>query len=218
MYHVVGDNNGPMKELYVSEIDFAAQMSYLKEAGYSAVSLTEVFGHWNRGEPLPEKPVVISFDDGYESVFSLARPILRQHGLRATQFIISSFIGRHGYMNETMIRQLVTEGHEIASHTASHPNLTGLSRAAQESELARSRAELSGRFGVPVDFLCYPAGRYDQTTIEVAREAGYRGAVTTRYGLGEKSEPLALKRIRVNRSDRAAGFKAKMDAFSKQPR
>lgn len=213
MYHVIGDDNGAMKELYVREADFTGQMRYLKDAGYTAVTMTEVFRHWNRGEPLAEKPVVISFDDGYESVFRLARPILRPYGFRTTQFIISSFVGRQGHMDEAMIRQLVAEGHEIGSHTVSHPNLPGLSRAARAAELTRSRAELSAKFGVTVDFLCYPAGRYDQTTVEVAREAGYLGAVTTRYGLAGKSEPLALKRIRVNRNDGVAGFVAKMKAL-----
>lgn len=212
MYHVIGDESGSLKELYVGEADFAAQMLYLKDAGYSAITLAELFRHWRSGEALPKQPVAITFDDGYESIFRLARPIMKRYGFRSTQFIISGFIGRPGYMNEAMIRQMIADGHEIGSHTVTHPSLTGLSRQKQTAELTRSRADLSARFGVSADFLAYPAGRYDVQTTEIARETGYLGAVTTRYGLAEESEPLTMKRIRINRSDRVSGFIAKMKA------
>ena len=106
-----------------------------------------------------------------------------------------------GGLSERQVRRLIAAGWELDAHTITHPDLTGLDDRQLAREVAGSRRALRHRFGVPVDFLCYPSGRYDARVIAAVRRAGFLGATTTRDGLARPGEPYALRRVRVNRSD-----------------
>ena len=111
------------------------------------------------------------------------------------------------------VRALVRAGWEIDAHTISHPDLTTLDIAALMREVAGSRRIIRRQLHVPVDFFCYPAGRYDAAVIAAVRRAGYLGATTTNYGLAQPSDLFTLERVRVNGSDGVNGFAAKMRAL-----
>ncbi len=111
------------------------------------------------------------------------------------------------------MRKLIAAGWEIDAHTISHLDLTGLDDARLRYEVAGSRAALRKRFGRPVAFFCYPAGRYDAQVIAAVRAAGYLGATTVDPGLASPNEPYTLKRIRISYTDGVSGFAAKLDRF-----
>lgn len=211
MYHEIGDNPVSVyPELYVSRDDFRWQMEYLKEHGYNPVSLEQVFRHWSENAPLPPKPVVITFDDGYESWFVKVFPIMRSLGFTGTLFLQVDRLNSKGGLTDQMVREMIQAGFEIGSHTFSHPDLSHLSGEKLVREVAGSKRALEEKFGVSVRFFAYPGGRFNHQVVQVVEEAGYAGAVTVRYGWGRYSDSYVLKRIRISRSDGRYGFMAKL--------
>jgi peptidoglycan/xylan/chitin deacetylase (PgdA/CDA1 family) len=108
------------------------------------------------------------------------------------------------------IRKLIAAGWEIDAHTITHPDLTTVDDARLRYEVAGSRKEIRRRFHVPVDFFCYPSGRYDTRVISEVKRAGYFGATTTNEGFARPPSFFTLSRVRVNGSDGIAGFAAKL--------
>lgn len=213
MYHVIADPpaGAPYPELYVGSSDFAAQMRWLERHGYRAVTQRDVWNQWHRGTALPRKPIVISFDDGYRSVADAALPEMRRRSWPGVLNLTVKNLHVSGGLSDWRVRTLVAAGWELASHSLTHPDLPSLGDRALSREVTRSRAVLRARFGVPVDFFCYPAGRYDARVIRAVRRAGYLGATTTIDGLARPDEPYELRRIRVSGSDGVAGVARKLE-------
>ena len=215
MYHVVAvaPAGAPYPGLYVTPQEFAAQVDLLARRGYRAVTLRQVYDAWRGRAPLPARPVVISFDDGYRSQFANAFPVLRKRGWRGVLNLDLSNVGTEWRLSPALVRRLIRAGWEIDSHTLTHPDLRTLGAAGLRREVAGSRAELRRRFGVPADFFCYPAGHYDARVVAAVRAAGYVGATTVEYGLARPSELFTLDRVRVNGGEGDAGLAAKLNAL-----
>jgi peptidoglycan/xylan/chitin deacetylase (PgdA/CDA1 family) len=154
---------------------------------------------------------VISFDDGYLSDFTHARPVLRRLGWPGVLNLVLDNLGPGG-ITAHQVRGLIASGWEIDSHTLTHPDLTSLPAIALRRELIQSRAEIWRRFGQPAHFFCYPVGRYDARVIAAVRAAGYRAATTEDEGFGVGNERYVLKRVRVNGSDTPASLLARLRA------
>jgi peptidoglycan/xylan/chitin deacetylase (PgdA/CDA1 family) len=214
MYHVIADApaGAPYPDLYVSEPDFAGQMKWLARHGYTAVTQRDLWNHWHRGSALPAKPIVISFDDGYRSVAEAALPHMQKRSWPGVLNLTVKNLRVSGGLSQYRVRMLIAAGWELASHTLTHPDLTSLDEPTLRREVTRSRAILRSRFGVPVDFICYPAGRYDSSVIRAVRRAGYLGATTTVEGLARPDEPYELRRVRVGGSDGVDGLADKLDS------
>ncbi len=203
MYHVTTDPpaNAPFPDLYVRRSEFEDQMTALHDAGYVAVTQREVWDAWHRGGPLPARPVVVSIDDGYRSNWLNARPILQRLGWPAVLNLKIGNLHEPDYgVTPGQVRALIGLGWEIGSHTIDHPDLTTVDAAALAREVGESRRRLQKAFGVPIDFFCYPAGRYDDAVIAAVEAAGYLGATTVNPGLAspEESARFELNRVRVS--------------------
>jgi len=208
MYHVIGDPppGAPYPELYVGRRDFEAQMSWLARHGYKAVTQRDVWNHWHRGGALPPRAIVITFDDGYRSVADRALPSMQARGWPGVLNLTVKNLRVSGGLSEWRVRMLIAAGWELGSHSLTHPDLTALDNVTLAREIAGSRLMLRSRFGVEVDFFCYPAGRYNRTVIRAVRRAGYLGATTTIEGLARPGQPYELNRIRVSRRDGVDGL------------
>jgi len=212
MYHVIASppSSAQLPELYVSPKDFVAQMEWLKGQGYQGVSLNQVYDAWFKGAQLPEKPVVVSFDDGYRSQYVYARPELRKLGWPGVLSAISGRIGLpNAELSDQMVQTMVNDGWELDSHTIHHVDVSQASGAQLHDEVAGSRQMLQQRFHQPVNFFCYPSGRYDDQAIAAVRAAGYLGATTTNEGLASKDQMFTLSRVRVDGSDGVSGLERK---------
>jgi peptidoglycan/xylan/chitin deacetylase (PgdA/CDA1 family) len=216
MYHVLADPppNAPYPQLYVRPADFTAQVRWLADQGYHAVSLRRVYDFWRGRRVLPPKPVVLSFDDGYHSDFTVALPVLRaRHWAGVLNLEVANLKPVWG-TRPGMVRKLIAAGWEIDAHTLTHPDLTTLSIDRLTQEVAGSRQEIRKRFGVPVEFFCYPSGRYNDSVVAAVKAAGYLGATTTRLGLATPRSPFTLNRVRVDGSDGVAGLQHKLAVAS----
>ena len=213
MYHVIGDPraDAPYPELFVRAAEFARQMRWLALHGYRPVTLRTAWDHWHDGTPLPARPIVVSFDDGYRSVAHSALPPMRERGWPGVLNLTVKNLQVSGGLSQRQVRRLIAAGWELDAHTLTHPDLTALDDRQLAREVGGSRRELRRLFRVPVDFFCYPAGRYDARVIAAVRHAGFLGATTTIDGLAEPSKPYELRRVRVSRSDGVAGLAAKLE-------
>jgi peptidoglycan/xylan/chitin deacetylase (PgdA/CDA1 family) len=199
MYHVIGTppSGAANPDLYVEPDEFVQQMTWLLEHGYHAVTLQQVYDFWHNGGSLPSKPVVISFDDGDGPHFTIVAPLLNEVQWPGTLNLI---VGRKKPRLKTgIVRRLIACGWEIDSHTMTHMDVPGLSQKELTYQIGKSRKKLHDMYGVPVNFFCYPSGRYDDKAVAAVKAAGYLGATTTRYGLARPGDPFLMKRVRVSR-------------------
>jgi peptidoglycan/xylan/chitin deacetylase (PgdA/CDA1 family) len=211
MYHDVKAPaaDAPLPELHVPKQDFREQMNWLADEGYTGVTMKQVVDAWYHDGVLPSKPVVITFDDGFESHHSVAMPTLQKHGWPGV-LMLQSYAPKglpdDAPLPPDEVKDLLAAGWELASHTITHADLTTVSPEQLASEVEKSKRGLERQFGVAIEHLCYPAGQYDDAVIEETEKAGYTTASTVEPGLGSRDEPFALKRIRINGSDGLSGF------------
>ena len=200
MYHDVdpAPAGGAYVGLYVPPEAFAAEMAALDRKGYRGVTLRQVEDAWQRGTPLPRKPVVVSFDDGYLGQLRHAAPVLRRlHWPGVLSLEEGAFKDPNG-LSPKQVAELIRQGWELASHTINHRDLRTLDPKQLRYEIDYSRAVYRRMFHVPVENFTYPAGFYNPQVVRVVRAAGYRGALTVEPGLASRDEPFELKRIRIS--------------------
>lgn len=181
MYHRVGDNVGRYE---ISMWNFEQQLAWLRDNGYTAVTLTEVYDYLYGYGRLPANPVVLTFDDGWWSHWEAAAA-LERYGMRGVFFITLDDQPR---MPDWQIADLAARGHEIGGHTNRHPNLTLVSDDRLWDEVVVNRQRLQQISGSTVDFFAYPYGAYDSRVIAAVEAAGYRGAVAAWGGSGWSHE------------------------------
>jgi len=208
-YHVIADPaaGAPNQGLYVSPAVFRAQLDWLAGHRYHPVTLDQVFRSWrSMGRvPLPPRPVVLTFDDGYPEDVSVVMPELRARGWRA---VLNLQIGN---LVPARVRELIAAGWEVDAHTFTHPDLTTVGPAQLHREVATARKWIQNVFHVAVDFFCYPAGRYDDAVLREVRRAGYLGGEAEGGGAASPNgDPYTLPRIEVLRSAGVTGVAAQL--------
>ncbi len=206
MYHKIApapvETNLPT--LYVEPKEFDRQMAELTHVGVPCIPYGEAGGAASAGE----RGFCVTFDDGFVNVFEHALPVMRARGVKGIQFLVEDLIGQEDawdraigeppqrLMDEGQIREWLAEGHEIGSHTLTHPHLPALTGDRARAEIFDSKRRLEDRFGVPIRHFCYPYGDQNEAVRELVREAGYESAPTVAFGLnGPGTPPLALNRI-----------------------
>jgi peptidoglycan/xylan/chitin deacetylase (PgdA/CDA1 family) len=219
MYHVVSAApvGVSIPDLYVRPSDFAGEMDWLAAHRYHVVTLQRVYDSWTRGTRLPRRPVVVSFDDGYLSQYTEAFPVLRAHHWPGVLNLEVNFLQPVGGLRPWRVRRLIAAGWEVDAHTLTHPDLTRLDRAQLWHEVDGSRIAIRREFHVPVDFFCYPAGRYNAHVIAAVKLAGFLGATTTNYGLARPTQLYTLARVRISGSDGVRGLASKLKSLSLSP-
>jgi len=201
MYHKV--DSVAYSKYWVSDELFTRQMSALKAYGYQTVTLTDFLNFHAGKARLPEHPIIITFDDGYQDFYTHAVPILKSMGLIATIFLPTGKIGTSekdrqnnawdsreaAYPTNHLIwdevRACVKDGFQVGSHTVTHSDLSSIPDSQVKQELVRSRADIEDKLGLQVELFSYPGGSgADNQTIHAdLQEAGYRAAVTTSRGI-----------------------------------
>jgi peptidoglycan/xylan/chitin deacetylase (PgdA/CDA1 family) len=202
MYHVINPPPPGAKfpGLYVPPDEFAAQMRALAGAGFHAVTMDQVLASWAHGAPLPAgKPIVVSFDNGYQSQLTRALPVLRGLGWVGVENIqLTGLPPSQGGLSEAQVSELVSAGWELDTQGISHADLIALGASALREQVALAREELKRRYGVPVNWFCYPSGHYNATVIAEVKAAGYVGSTTVVPGWAAPGEDrYRLPRLRV---------------------
>lgn len=202
MYHYLSDAapdaDPTRRDLSVSPALFAAHLDTLAQDGYSAIHLRQLLDFLSGGATLPERPIVLSFDDGYADLLGNALPLLQDYGFTASSFIVSGFVGQPGYLSWDNLQALAVAGIEIGSHSRSHPDLTTLSRSQLDAEIEGASLAIEASLGFRPSVFCYPFGKFNSSVIRALRRAGIHGAVTTQDGtLHSLAGALTWRRVRV---------------------
>ena len=188
-YHQIEEKDGNPLTLWPDQ--FEAQMAYLSSEGYTTITIDEMMDAFENGTPLPEKPVIITFDDGYADNYEYAYPILKKYGFKATIFLIYDFTNTYpNYLTWDQIAEMKESGLiRFESHTMTHANLAELTSADElRHEIADSHELLSEKLGYDMHYIAYPGGRVNEEIEEITRATGYRGAFTVHYGLSTPTE------------------------------
>jgi peptidoglycan/xylan/chitin deacetylase (PgdA/CDA1 family) len=202
MYHVINPPpvGAKFPGLYVAPEEFAAQMQALFQAGFHAVTMDQMLANWTSGAPLPKgKPIVVSFDNGYQSQLTQALPVLHRLGWVGVENIqLTGLPPSQGGLSQAQISQFVADGWELDTQGISHADLIALSTGALHEQVAVAREEVQRRYHVPVNWFCYPSGHYNATVIAEVKAAGYVGSTTVVPGWATPTEDsYRLPRLRV---------------------
>jgi peptidoglycan/xylan/chitin deacetylase (PgdA/CDA1 family) len=176
LYHRIQTPDIP-NEYFVTPEDFRTQMQALKDWGYTPIPLSLLITAINSGAELPERPVVISFDDGDITVYTTAFPIMKEFGYVGINYLVGNRLGVEGYLTVEQIQETVAAGWEVGSHSMTHTELPKLKDATWE--ITQSKIDLEQALGIPVDTFAYPFGLQTEKIMETTRKH-YSAAV----GLG----------------------------------
>ena len=208
MYHEIAEHPQPGFSRYtVSRRNFARQMRWLAVRGYHTLDMDALLRARTGRAPLPERPIVLTFDDGFLGCADHAVPLLRSHGFTAVFFLVTGLMGKTSrwlvpelglelpLMSWDTARALAAEGFQFGAHTVTHPRLTELDPERQRAELADARRHLEDELGRSAVHLAYPYGAFDAGVRDAAADAGYATACSTRSGLsGPDDDPLTPPR------------------------
>jgi peptidoglycan/xylan/chitin deacetylase (PgdA/CDA1 family) len=194
VYHDLG--NPPPGEqysgLYMSYANFEAEMSWLHQQGYQAVTLDEVMNAWFHGGTLPAKPIVITFDNGYIPQVTFAPQVMSQYGWPG---VLNEITENH--LNTQHIEDVLKLGWEVDSHSEVHSDLTTDGPAELHAEVFDSRQFLRNTFHIPVNSFCYPSSKYNATVIAAVKAAGYTNATTEGHAYATSANPYLLPRFEM---------------------
>lgn len=200
-YHHICDEIGDDGGAYaVPPADFQEQLDYLRAEGYTTITMQD-FARAKKGkQELPEKPVILTFDDGYEDNYTVLLPILEERGMQGTVYMITNSIGRKGYLSWNQLRDMQNRGIELGSHTANHQPLTSLDREKQAEEMKLSKLLMEWNGLRTIFTFSYPNGAYDEGMPALLKENEYLTAVTGDGGLNNfQTNPYLLQRINIPR-------------------
>ncbi len=153
-----------------------SQVRGLTERGFHAITMAQLVAHLKHQQPLPSKPIVLTFDDGWRDHYEVAFPILRKYNSTGTFFIITDSVGHSAYMNWGQIRKMAAAGMDIEAHSVTHPKLTEISKEEAFNEILRSKQDLENHLHQPITVFAYPFGVYNDRVIDLVKRAGFDGA------------------------------------------
>jgi peptidoglycan/xylan/chitin deacetylase (PgdA/CDA1 family) len=220
MYHEVSPRpHSAFSRYTVTVREFTRQMRWLATFGYGTIDMDSLVRARMGQGSLPDRPVLITFDDGFQGCADYAVPVLRAHGFTAIFYLVAGLMGKTSrwilpelglelpLMSWDSVRRLASSGFQCGAHTLTHPRLARLPPDRCRTELVDARRQLEDGIGGPIHHLAYPFGDYDETVRALAAEAGYVSACSTRKGLsGAADDQLALHRVPVYGHDSLLDF------------
>ena len=201
VYHHVRKQEGWAKSTWswkmtVTPETFERDMQWLRDKGYTSLSLDGLVSAMDGTSPMPAKPVVITFDDNNLSQYDLAAPLMEKYGFIGVFYIVSGRIDTKGLIDREKILDLAARGHDIQSHTVSHQVLPNLGDAALKAQLQDSKKTLEDLLGKPVNHLAYPGTAHNQRVRDAAKAAGYVTAtIMDPRNITEKDDRFRWARI-----------------------
>ncbi|WP_065078906.1 polysaccharide deacetylase family protein [Clostridium ragsdalei] len=209
-YHSIDYEKG--NELRVPKGKFREQMKYLKDNGYTTLTLNELYNFLAYNKPVPNKSVVITLDDGYKDNYENAFPVLKEFGFKATVFMITSSINNEkDFLTSSELKQMDSYGMDIESHTVNHDKLDRLTYDKQIQTLKDSKEFLEKLLNKKIKYIAYPYGKWNESAIKALKTEGYSMAFTTAGGWANKDQGIyTLHRVYVSEKYGMNEFKRRL--------
>jgi peptidoglycan/xylan/chitin deacetylase (PgdA/CDA1 family) len=222
-YHSLDESHSPIS---VTPSAFGKQMLYLKAQGFRTITLSDFLHRLRSGHPFPENSFVLTFDDGFKNVYEKAFPILSELGFTATVFLVTDLMnqtisweiterirncGVHRFqlLSWRQVEEMHRHGFSFGSHSSRHRPLTRLNSNSNRKDIERSKRSIEDKLGVPCRLFCYPYGQVNESLKLTVQQAGFEGAVTTKFGRNKAgADPYTLRRIGSAHFTNSAVFKA----------
>jgi len=224
MYHSVDDDR--RKKIAISISSFSRQMQYLFDKRYLTITLDHFYKLANNGLTLPNRTIILTFDDGYEDNYSIVLPVLKRYNFVANFFITTDFIGtnkvfdwdektphRRMILSWEEVKEISDQGMLIGSHTCTHALLGELLLEKAQLEIERSKAIIEEKTNKPVHFLSYPKSSFNADIKQITKRAGYWGACTIRLDIKQKQDFYSLERVGIYGTDNLLSFGIKLTPF-----
>lgn len=201
-YHRLRDyrasDGASMRTYIVPSSVFRQQIKMLADSGYHSITPDQYYAYLTSGTPLPDKPVMISFDDTSEEQFTVGAAELDKYGFKGVFFIMTISIGRPNYMSSEQIKSLADNGHTIASHTTDHHNVKKYAGEDWDFQLVKPKSRLEAITGKPVEYFAYPFGEWNEAAIPELKKRHYKAAFQLSSKKRDSAEPLyAIRRMIV---------------------
>ncbi|MEM1505765.1 polysaccharide deacetylase family protein [Domibacillus sp. 8LH] len=198
LYHVVKPDPDPNNPYQFSLEEFEKHVAYLHENGYRTLTMKQYFNILDKKAAMPEKPILLTFDDNSNDFYPYVYPVLQKYGMKATQFTVSDWVDGSWNMTSNEILTVMENGINIQNHSVSHPFLAHLSREQQYEEINDTTTALKELTGRATNVFAYPYGNYNADTISVLEELGFKGAFKVGGGLStDQSDRYELPRIMI---------------------
>jgi peptidoglycan/xylan/chitin deacetylase (PgdA/CDA1 family) len=180
---------------YILPVDtFRSQMAWMKKSGWSGLNVGEALRY------PAEHSVCLTFDDGCETDLILAAPVLREFGFSATFYLTAGFLGTPGYLNAGQVRDLDAQGFQIGCHSMTHAYLSDLTEPERKREIVDAKLLIETVVGHPIEHFSCPGGRYDQRTLQMARQAGFATVANSQFHRNSSAtSPYELGRVAMMR-------------------
>lgn len=231
LYHSISEKVAPLFQKWaVHPVRFSEQLDFLRSHGYTPLSVAQLAEARTGGRCLPERPVVITFDDGFADFYTGALPALKKHGFVATLFLTTDHIGKTSrwltaegegdrpMLSWEQVSELGRYGVECGAHTRTHPQLDTLSRTRARDEIVGSKGALERNLGKPVVSFAYPHGYHSATTKTLVKQAGFSAACAVKHAMSNQTDdPFALARIIVEAETDLPTFKDLLSGRGLQP-
>ncbi|MBK1812426.1 polysaccharide deacetylase family protein [Clostridium sp. YIM B02505] len=209
-YHDVSSTKG--SDLVLDPDKFKEQMKYLKDNGYFPITMDELYGYIRENRGIPEKSIVITFDDGYLGTYTYAFPILKELGFKATIFMISDSVNNPSYLNVEQLKELSNYGIDIESHFGEISNISKLNLNKQIDILKNSKQTLEGLLSKTISYVAFPSSNLSEDSKKAAEQAGYKMS----FNIQSATLALADKKDNIYNLDRLyIGNKHSLNDFIK---
>lgn len=184
LYHKLFDNEFNRERYAIRKEEFERQIQYLSENGFQSLS---VENFCNAKDSINEKKraIIITFDDGNFSDYSISFPILNKYGFIATFFVTVGWVGNKNYVNWSHLKEMVSEGMSVQSHGLTHCFLSALDKNTLRKELIESKIRLEDKLNRPIEYISMPGGFYSKIVLNIVKESGYKGVCTSRPGMND---------------------------------
>lgn len=169
-------HGGRLMGYEVSPEGFAAQMKALADSGYKTILPDDLYEYLVHGASLPEKPVMLTFDDNDKEQFTIGETEMKKYGFKGVYFIMTISINRPRYMSEADLKQLSDSGHAVEGHTWDHHMVTKYTSATWDTQLVKPQKRLEAITGKPIKYFAYPFGLWNQASIPELKNHGYKMA------------------------------------------
>jgi peptidoglycan/xylan/chitin deacetylase (PgdA/CDA1 family) len=185
------------KDLTVSPTDFEAMLKYLKENGYTTITTKDLWWSLDQTAPLPPKPVMLTFDDGYADAYSVVLPLLKAYGMTGVFFVTVNLVDKPGYISRAQVRALADAGMDVESHAMDHVSMTWASTN-QIYQMCKAREFLSAWTGTDVRHFAYPSGEFNDFSGAALKSCGYLSGYKKAGGSIQSTNAIFfLQRARV---------------------